>query len=114
MAQETEVLGKVKAALQSGNSQMLQNCFAKQVTINIGEEKGMYKKQETVDVFAGFFSKYPPVKFEFVHQGDKKDNDLKYSIGQYTHKNGIMVVYMLVGKEGKGEVVSLMDFGHHE
>jgi len=104
-----EILNNTKKFLKEGNSKSLSMDFAEIVELSFRGEKGNYSKTQAEFVLKDFFQHYPPIDFEYIHQGSSKEG-LKYAIGKYTHKNGSFRVYILI-KQFKGNyLIDTIDF----
>jgi hypothetical protein len=106
---QNEVIGNAKAALKAGNSKELIKCFNDMLELRLEGEKSNYSKTQAEFVMKDFFKKYPPVDFQYIHQGASPEG-IKYAIGKYTYSDGEFRVYMLI-KQFKGSyLIETLDF----
>jgi len=99
-AQNEEIINNGKMALKTGSSKELSRYFNDIVELSIAGEKSSYNKSHAEIVLKDFFKKYPPVDFQYIHQGSSKEG-LKYAIGKYSYTGGSFRVYILI-KQFKG------------
>lgn len=97
---QNEIISNTKISLSEANSKSLTKFFNDFVEISLDGEKNSYSKTQAEFVMKDFFKKYPPLRFELIHQGSSKEG-LKYCIGKYSHSKGSFRVYILI-KQFKG------------
>lgn len=97
---QNEIISNTKISLAEANSKSLTKFFNDFVEISLDGEKSSYSKTQAEFVMKDFFKKYPPLRFELIHQGSSKEG-LKYCIGKYSHSKGSFRVYILI-KQFKG------------
>jgi hypothetical protein len=106
---QNEILANTRVSLETSDSKSLTKFFNDMVEISFDGDKKNYTKTQAEFVLKDFFKKYPPVAFEFIHQGSSKEG-LKYAIGKYTHSKGSFRVYILI-KQFKGNyLIDTLDF----
>jgi len=107
---QATTINNAKSALKVGNSRELSQFFHKQVELNIDGEKSNYSRTQAEFVLKDFFRDYPPVNFEYIHQGASREG-LKYTIGKYSFEGGgSFRVYMLI-KQFEGQfLIDTIDF----
>lgn len=106
---QNEVMVNTRESLSAANPRSLTRYFNDIVEISFEGEKASYSKTQAEFVLRDFFKKYPPVGFEFIHQGSSKEG-LKYAIGKYSHNAGSFRVYILI-KQFKGTyLIDTLDF----
>ncbi|MHC1704371.1 MAG: DUF4783 domain-containing protein [Tenuifilaceae bacterium] len=93
----TEVIKKVTAALQTGNSQELSKYFTKTVELEILGEENFYSISQAELLLKNFFDKNKPSKFVINHQGTKEASS--FAIGTLTTKNGTLRVSFFMKTE---------------
>jgi len=99
-AQDNDVIDDISIALSSGSAKELTNFFNDVVELKIDGEKENYSKKQAEVIMKNFFGKYPPVRFNKIHNGSSPEG-LLYVLGKYSHKEGSHRVYMLI-KQLKG------------
>jgi hypothetical protein len=107
-AQDTEI-GNVRMAIKTGSSKELAKYFGDNVEIHFDGERSNYSKSQAEFVLRDFFKKYPPVDFQYVHQGNSGEG-LKYAIGKYMIGNGSYRIWLLFKKNGNIYYVDTIDF----
>ena len=100
-AQNNDVIDNISIALSSGSAKELTNFFNDVVELKIDGQKENYSKKQAEVIMKNFFSKYPPVRFNKIHNGSSPEG-LLYVLGKYSHKDGSHRVYMLI-KQLNGE-----------
>lgn len=106
---QSDVLNSTKTTLIQGNSKDLARNFNEMVEISFEGEKASYSKTQAEFVMKDFFRKYPPVKFEYIHEGSSKDG-LKYAIGKYSYGQGSFRVYILIKLVKGNYLIDTLDF----
>jgi len=94
-AQDQDVVDNISIALNTGSAKELTNFFNDVVELKIDGEKENYSKKQAEVIMKNFFSKYPPVGFNKIHNGSSPEG-LMYVLGKYSHKGGSHRVYMLI------------------
>ena len=107
-AQDTEI-DNVRMAIKTGSSKELAKYFGDNVEIHFDGERSNYSKSQAEFVLRDFFKKYPPVDFQYVHQGNSGEG-LKYAIGKYVISNGSYRIWLLFKKNGNVYYVDTIDF----
>ena len=106
---QNEVLTNGRIALKNGSAKELAKYFSDIVEVNFDGAKATYSKTQAEFVLKDFFRRYPPLSFEYIHQGSSKEG-LKYSIGKYTYEGGHFRVYMLIKKINGIFVIDTLEF----
>ena len=106
---QSKVINNMRAALKTGSSKEFVKNFNNMVELNFEGEKSNYSKSQAELVLKEFFKKYPPVDFQYIHQGSSKQG-LTYVIGKYTFENGSFRVWILIKKFGEDFLVDSIDF----
>lgn len=106
---QSEVINNMRAALKAGSSKEFVKNFNNMVELNFEGEKSNYSKSQAELVLKEFFKKYPPVDFQYIHQGSSKQG-LTYVIGKYTFENGSFRVWILIKKFDEDFLVDSIDF----
>ena len=106
--QDTEI-GNVRMAIKTGSSKELAKYFGDNVEIHFDGERSSYSKSQAEFVLRDFFKKYPPVDFQYVHQGNSGEG-LKYAIGKYMISNGSYRIWLLFKKTNNIYYVDTIDF----
>ena len=102
--QSDDVIDNISIALSSGSAKELTNFFNDVVELKIDGQKENYSKKQAEVIMKNFFSKYPPVRFNKIHDGSSPEG-LLYVLGKYSHKEGSHRVYMLIKQlDGKYKI----------
>ncbi|HLF33211.1 MAG TPA: DUF4783 domain-containing protein [Cyclobacteriaceae bacterium] len=107
-AQSIEI-GNVRMAIKSGSSKELAKYFGEFVELHFDGDRSSYSKSQAEFVLRDFFKKYPPVDFQYVHQGNSGEG-LKYAIGKYVISNGSYRIWLLFKKTSDTYYVDTIDF----
>lgn len=107
-SQDTEI-NHVRMAIKTGSSKELAKYFGDNVEIHFDGERSNYSKSQAEFVLRDFFKKYPPVDFQYVHQGNSGEG-LKYAIGKYMISNGSYRIWLLFKKSNNLYYVDTIDF----
>jgi len=105
--QEQEI-NNIGLALKSGSSKELSNFFNETIELKIEGENANYSRIQAEAIIKDFFSNYPPVDFEYIHQGSSPEG-LKYLIGKYTYTGGSFRSYILIKKFGDKYLIDTFD-----
>jgi hypothetical protein len=104
-----EILNSSKAALKAGSSKDFSLYFGDLVDLGLLGEKSSYSKSHAQVLLKDFFKKYPPVDFQYIHQGSSKEG-LKFVIGKYTYDGGSFRVYLLIKQFSGKYLIDTIDF----
>ena len=107
-SQDVEI-ANVRMAIKTGSSKELSKYFGDNVEIHFDGERSNYSKSQAEFVLRDFFKKYPPVDFQYVHQGNSGEG-LKYAIGKYMISNGSYRIWLLFKKTGNIYYIDTIDF----
>jgi hypothetical protein len=108
-AQNEEIINNGKMALKTGSSKELSKYFNDIVELSIAGEKSSYNKSHAEIVLKDFFKKYPPLDFQYIHQGSSKEG-LKYAIGKYNYNGGSFRVYILIKQFNGNYFIDTLEF----
>src|SRR5690606_42106188 len=100
-------------ALKTGSSRELVKEFSDNVELSFDGEKSNYSKSQAEFVLKDFFKKYPPVDFQYIHQGSSKEG-LKYAIGKYSYNGGSFRVYILIKQFNGNFLIDTLDFSKEQ
>lgn len=106
--QDTEI-NNVRLAIKTGSSKELSKFFSDNVELHFDGDRASYSKSQAEFVLRDFFKKYPPVDFQYVHQGNSGEG-LKYAIGKYVIGNGSYRIWLLFKKLNNTYYVDTIDF----
>jgi hypothetical protein len=106
---QTTEISDVRMAIKSGSSKELAKYFGEFVELHFDGDRSSYSKSQAEFVLRDFFKKYPPVDFQYVHQGNSGEG-LKYSIGKYVISNGSYRIWLLFKKTNDAYYVDTIDF----
>ncbi|WP_051359787.1 DUF4783 domain-containing protein [Adhaeribacter aquaticus] len=101
--------GEIRTAIKNGSSRDLAKFLNSTVEIGLNGDKSPYSKTQAEFVLKDFFSKNPPVGFEFEHQGGS-DKGQRYAIGTYNSKTGLHRVFVVVKQVGGVYLIDTIDF----
>ena len=106
---QSDVIDNVRVAIKTGSSKELAKYFESTVELNFDGEKSSYSRSQAEFVLRDFFKNYPPVDFEYIHQG-KSAQDLRYVIGKYSITGGSYRIWVLFKKSNDIFFVDTIDF----
>ncbi|MFC2124434.1 DUF4783 domain-containing protein [Bacteroidota bacterium] len=106
---QSDVIDNVRVAMKTGSSKELAKYFGSTVELNFDGEKSSYSRSQAEFVLRDFFKNYPPVDFEYIHQGASKQG-LKYVIGKYSITGGSYRIWVLFKKSNDAFYVDTIDF----
>jgi len=104
-----EIVSNSKVALKAGSSKDISKFFSDLVELSLLGEKSSYSKSHAEVLLKDFFKKYPPVDFQYIHQGSSKEG-LKYAIGKYTYNGGSFRVYLLIKQFSGNYLIDTLEF----
>ena len=104
-----EIVNSSKAALKTGSSKDISKYFSDLVELSLLGEKSSYSKSHAEVLVKDFFKKYPPVDFQYIHQGSSKEG-LKYAIGKYSYDGGSFRVYLLIKQFSGNYLIDTLEF----
>ena len=102
-------LNNVRIAIKSGSSKELAKYFGENVELHFDGDRSSYSKSQAEFVLRDFFKKYPPVDFQYMHQGNSGEG-LRYAIGKYVISNGSYRIWLLFKKNDDTYFVDTIDF----
>ena len=108
LGQTTEI-NNVRMAIKSGSSKELARYFGEFVELHFDGDRSSYSKSQAEFVLRDFFKKYPPVDFQYVHQGNSGEG-LKYAIGKYVISQGSYRIWLLFKKTNDTYYIDTIDF----
>lgn len=106
---QNDIINNGKVSLKTGSSKELVKYFNDIVELSFDGEKSNYSKTQAEFVLKDFFKKYPPVDFQYIHQGSSKEG-LKYAIGKYSYQGGSFRVYILIKQFNGNYLIDTLDF----
>lgn len=106
---QSDVISNVRAALKTGSSKELTQYFHDNVEMIIDGQPSDYSRTQAEFVLKDFFKKYPPIDFQYIHQGASKEG-IKYAIGKYTFNNGSFRVLLRAKEFSNGYQIYSLDF----
>jgi hypothetical protein len=104
-----EIVTSSKTSLKAGSSKDLSKYFSDLVELSLLGEKSSYSKSHAEILLKDFFKKYPPVDFQYIHQGSSKEG-LKYAIGKYSYNGGSFRVYLLIKQFSGNYLIDTLEF----
>jgi hypothetical protein len=104
-----EIVNSSKAGLRAGSSKDIATYFSNLVELSLLGEKSSYSKSHAEVLLKEFFKKYPPVDFQYIHQGSSKEG-LKYAIGKYSYNGGSFRVYLLIKQFSGNYLIDTLEF----
>jgi len=96
-------------AMKTGSAKELINFCNKTVEIRINGESSDYSKNQAEAVLRAFFNEYTARDFSYTVKGSSSD-DLKYTIGIYTHEEGSFRVVMFIKKIDNAYLIDTLNF----
>ncbi|MBX9850804.1 MAG: DUF4783 domain-containing protein [Cytophagaceae bacterium] len=106
---QNDIINNGKIALKTGSAKELVKYFNDIVELSFDGEKSNYSKTQAEFVLKDFFKKYPPIDFQYIHQGSSKEG-LIYAIGKYTYNGGSFRVYILIKQFNGNYLIDTLDF----
>lgn len=110
MATKQGDLDNIANAIRSGNAKSLAEYFDNSVEVKVLNKEGAYSKSQAEAIVKDFFSKNPPQKFSFNHDGPSGGNNAHYAIGTLETNNGTYRTYIYMKKVGDKFVIQELSF----
>lgn len=104
-----DVISHVRAAMKTGSSKELTRYFHDNVEMIFDGQPSDYSRTQAEFVLKDFFKKYPPIDFQYIHQGASKEG-IKYAIGKYAFDNGSFRVLLRAKEFGNNYRIYSIDF----
>jgi len=73
---------EIEKSIKSANAKELAKSFNDVIDINLPDYVGVYAKNQAEVILKEFFTKNPPISFNYIHNGSSKDGSI-YFIGTY-------------------------------
>ena len=99
----TDVIKKVSAALQIGDSQELSKYFTKTIELELLGDENFYSISQAEILLKDFFEKNKPTKFTINHNGVKETSS--FAIGTLVVKNGNLRVSFFMKTENNQTLI---------
>jgi len=99
----TDVITKVSAALQNGDSQELSKFFTKTIELELLGEENFYSISQAEILLKDFFENSKPTKFTVNHKGIKETSS--FAIGTLSVKNGNLRVSFFMKTENNQTLI---------
>jgi hypothetical protein len=97
-AQSTGTLpNEIIQATRDGDAFDLSKFFNTKIELVLPSNSGVYSKEQAQFMMKQFFSTYPPVSFQIIHQGIREN--ATFAIGKYTHSKGQFRILFLAKTE---------------
>ena len=109
ITQSDNTLDQIGSSLEAGSAKELIKFCNATVELKMDGESANYSKSQAEVILRNFFQKYPPVTFEYIHQGSSPEG-LKYTIGHYTHDSGKYRIVMFIKKTGNTYLIDTINF----
>jgi hypothetical protein len=106
---QTVEINNVRMAIKSGSSKELAKYFGEMVELQFNGDRKSYSKSQAEFKMKDFFRDFPPVDFQYVHQGNSGEG-LKYAIGKYVINNGSYRIWLLFKKSNESYYIDTIDF----
>lgn len=109
---QEDAIRDIGIAMKAGSARELTTFFNKTVEIRIDGRSSNYSRNQAEAVLKDFFEKYPSRDFVYTvnfKKGSSTD-DLKYTIGLYTHEKGSFRVVMLIKKIDNAYLIDTLNF----
>jgi len=109
---QEDVIRDIGIAMKSGSAKELSTFFNKTVEIRLEGKSANYSKSQAEVVLKEFFDTYPANDFTYTvnfKKGSSSEN-LKYTIGLYSHDKGAFLVVMLIKKIDDAYLIDTLNF----
>ncbi|WP_448518844.1 DUF4783 domain-containing protein [Rhodoflexus sp.] len=120
VAQTEDITTAAKSAIKAGDSRELARHFNSLVELkiqdaNLSKTNKDYSKTQAEYILKEFFRDNPPQNFEYIHEGQSKEGNLRYAIGKYTcrdrnNKASSFRVFMKLKQQNGNFVIDAIDF----
>jgi hypothetical protein len=105
LAQQVPV--KLVEAFQSGNADDLAPHFNERFQLILLGVDHRISQPQAKEIMRDFFKKYPPVSFEIMFKGDKKDSN--FAVGKLKSKTDTFRVNLFFKKVGEQNLLHLLE-----
>ncbi len=82
--------------LSKGETEKIYTNLSDMVYIQIDNARGSYSKKQAKAVLDKFFKHSKPTKFKLLYDREKKETNLKYSIGNLYTAQGVYKTYLFI------------------
>jgi len=106
---QEDTIRDIGIAMKAGSAKELINFCNKTVEIRINGEGANYSRNQAEVILRNFFNEYPAKDFSYTVKGSSSDN-LKYTIGVYTHEKGSFRVVMFIKKIDNAYLIDTLNF----
>ncbi|MDE0472559.1 MAG: DUF4783 domain-containing protein [Ekhidna sp.] len=106
---QKDAIRDIGIAMKAGSAKELINFCNATMEIRINGESTNYDKNQAKVTLRNFFNEYPPQDFSYTVKGSSSDN-LKYTIGVYTHEKGSFRVVMFIKKIDNAYLIDTLNF----
>lgn len=94
---------EITEATRNGDAIELADYFNSKIELVLPSNSGVFSKQQAQFMVKEFFSSYPPVSFQVIHQGVREN--ATFAIGKYTHSKGKFRIVFLTKNEGNKALI---------
>jgi len=103
-AQSTGTLpNEIIQATRDGDAFKLGEYFNAKIELVLPSNSGVYSKEQAQFMMKNFFSNYPPISFQIIHQGIREN--ATFAIGKYTHSKGQFRILFLAKTENNKTLI---------
>jgi hypothetical protein len=107
LIQAQKVPDKLIHAFQKGDADLLSPYFNDRIELTLLGIDHRISQSQAKEIMRDFFKKYPPVTFEIMFEGDKKDSN--FAVGKLKSKTEIFRVNLFFKKIGEQNLLHLME-----
>ncbi len=105
----TSELERIGLAIQTGNSKELAKYFDNSVEITIYEKEETYSKAQAEMVLKDFFTRYKPISFKIIHNGNSNQGS-QYGIGTLVTDKQTFRTYIYLKQKGESLFIQEIRF----
>jgi hypothetical protein len=105
--QAQQVPEKMIRAFQSGDADALAPHFNERFQLTLLGVDHRISQSQAKEIMRDFFKKYPPVTFEIMFKGDKKDSN--FAVGRLKTKTEVFRINLFFKKVGEQNLLHLLE-----
>jgi len=105
--QAQQVPDKLVQAFREGNADALAPHFNERFQLTLLGTDHRVSQPQAKEIMRDFFKKYPPVSFEIIHKGDKKDSN--FAVGTLRTKSETFRINLFFKKVGEQNLLHLLE-----
>ena len=94
---------EITEATRNGDALELANYFNSKIELVLPSNSGIFSKQQAQFMMKDFFTAYPPISFQLIHQGVREN--ATFAIGKYSYAKGKFRFVFLTKNEGSKALI---------